>query len=32
MLDFGKEEKVVLNDLSAKDVESELEKLVNKSV
>lgn len=32
MLDFGKEEKVVLNNLPAKDVESELEKLVNKSV
>ncbi|CAB4384912.1 NADH dehydrogenase 1 alpha subcomplex subunit 2-like protein [Rhizophagus irregularis] len=30
--DFGKEEKVVLNNLPAKDVESELEKLVNKSV
>lgn len=32
MLDFGKEEKVVLNNLPAKDVEYELEKLVNKSV
>jgi hypothetical protein len=32
LLDFGKEEKVILNNLSAKDVESELEKLVNESV
>ncbi|RIA98693.1 thioredoxin-like protein [Glomus cerebriforme] len=29
--DFGKEKKVILDDLSAKDIESELEKLVNQN-